>query len=1350
LFIVQPELRGGELYKYQEKGKKEEHEKMTLFERKRLMGMLIITIVLASIFATETMTMSTIDTNATEVSIESSPAPTPSQAEPSEPSYSRGRDSERWAYPNGTMTMITYMGPRFVRHYATGEFVNLVFEDHRSEGYCLLQNSYIGLKVYDNRTVLYAPDMDEVAVDEAFFVVQVYNRSAWLDLDLGAPSLRVDVSNSSAVVLTQVYSSSLGRLEVSYIVRDGELLKYNIVFTSLVDAKSLFRVVQRFLGVHGANVTYGDVEDTPINGSREFIAPFFAISQDKPVLSVYLQDLGRSSVGGWVSDKLEKIALSASAEGIDAEVIMGNYSLGRNEALKIDPLVTTVPIIDSYDDVYLQFTDPKQQPPYPDWSADASEHYLKFGCHEDLDYYYVYRLYMRWPILIPDGCVVQNAYLNVCASEASTYSFTPKIRVLNFDNCPPFNGNPQIMAGYGTMSNYVSWPITTPWGQNQWVNVTITQSVQDFMNRPGYALGNYMGLRVDNESYWYGANRYRNFYSYDAGASKAPKLVITFQAQKETFAEPLKNWSFEDDSAWSADNLLLHMDEGAGKTAYDSGPNINDGTLNAHHGTVYSASWVNGKYGKALSFDGVDDYVGNIPVISIANKFTISAWVYFVDGQPAGDYGGIVHHLNGNYYYNRFLIKGATTVHWQCQIGGQVYNHLFDTPSDQRNAWHHYVLTYDGSYVRFYWDGAQIGNPQARTGNLNSGSTKLTIGWGAWQSNAYHLNGKIDEVRVYNRALSAPEVSSLFDGADIRNGLVGEWRFDEGSGISAADTHMWDEGKYGKALNFDGLDDYVTVPHSSSLSIAGSEITMEMWIYPHNSTRGYTFLLKKQTPGYDLWLLNNGKIYAEIYHPNWQTEGYTAVTGNTVLQNNQWYHVKAVYKQNQYFKIYLNGVEDGTVTAPDKAVGTSNNELYIGYPAWMGSGNVYFDGLIDEVRISDGKTNITVSDDTYMHGKRSWKAEGSSNQNATIAQLLDKEVTEYVRNRKDNQNRGVAFSFWYKPDGVILSGEKNKAYAEIVYKTGSSWQTKTGSTVKPDNGSVWWHGLVYAPQLPTNTEAVKVRIVGMPYSSTAFKAWIDLASLSVYYYDEDMGTCGNATLIINIYYSNAIPHPEWDGFVSLGFGIAAKAKNTLYTVAQLKDLKVELLPNNGPGEGSSTTQQGRLMNLYLTQENSRNVTIRDLPLTGYSIGLDAGQIVTSLVFWCFTTAVTIVFGGAPIPGYAALVIGGGFAAGKTLIRSVALQQPLAIGGGSYSIYETLDYGIGLQEYGDRIDHASASYYFDWRFRTDSDDIFAIKVSGEVVWLEWYDPDPYTPGDEHWKDAGETLLSTVISLANYWQ
>ena len=1070
------------------------------------------------------------------------------------PRYSRGRDFERWAYSNGTMTMVTYMGPRFVRHYATGEFVNLVFEDHRAEGYCLIQNSYIGLKAYDNRTVLYAPDMDEVAVDEAYFVVQVYNGSAWLDLKLGAPSLRVDACNSTAVILTQTYNGLRGRLEISYVVRDGELLKYNIVFTSLTDTSNQFRVVQRFLGIHGANVTYGDVEDAPINGSREFIAPFFAISRDKLVLSVYLQDLGRSSVGGWVSDKLEKIALSVSAEGINAEVVIGNYSLGRNEALMIDPLVTTVPIVGGNDDTYVEhwqkflwvegygYTDCVDE----GYNGSLGSHWLTFGYDQDEVYhdYMITRLYksfLRWPILIPDGCVVQSAYLNMCSAATFTYDLTPWIRVLNFSSCPAFNKDTdEQIFGYGVMSNITSWPITDDWSEGEWVGVYVTQNLKDFMNRGDYALGNYMGLRIESLDTG-GEDYYREIYSYDEGASKAPKLQITFTAQKETFTEPLENWSFEDDSAWSADNLLLHMDEGAGNTTYDGGPNDNDGTLCNMASTV----WVDGTFGKALSFDGLDDYV-EVPdssSLDITEKLTVEFWMKTMWVPP------------------------------------------------------------------------------------NSSAIPLTKGcyWGAWWFE-YMPSGRLDF--------------------------------------------------------FLTLSDYycVSIPEG---------------------------------------LLNDGS----------------------------WHNITGTY-DGSTMRVYLDSVEKDSRSV-NGSIGTTNNPLTIGKGGWSGSnwGQRWFNGVIDEVRISDGKTNITVNSTQYMHGKHSWNVTGPSNQDAMVAQLLDKEVTEYVRNRRDNQNRGVCFSFWYKPESALSDRTKNNARAEIYYMNSSGSYTVIGLWVTPNNTN--WYMAQVKTSLPTDTQIVKLRITGHYYNNEPFKAWIDQATLSVYYYNTTSDPAhGNVTLVTDIFYSGAMQIPQYDGFVSASLGLMAEAKSP-YTVYKFREMKVELLPNNGPGTGSMTTQAGRLIILYFQQKNRKGLEINPLEDQEFvnhvnsasQLALTIGLVVSEAAFTVLVPSMEVAWKAAALSlGWS---VGGEALSFLLTVGERIVHCPAATGETSYYIYETVDYWdkLGWGE-SSRVDLADAQYLFDWRFRTDSDDIFAIKVSATVEWGLW--------GGSSWCKVAETTVSFVISLANYWQ
>jgi len=63
---------------------------------------------------------------------------------------------------------------------------------------------------------------------------------------------------------------------------------------------------------------------------------------------------------------------------------------------------------------------------------------------------------------------------------------------------------------------------------------------------------------------------------------------------------------------------------------------------------------------------------------------------------------------------------------------------------------------------------------------------------------------------------------------------------------------------------------------------------------------------------------------------------------------------------------------------------SSGSSLHIGHYSGYG---YFFNGTIDEVRISDGKTNITVSNTQYMHGKHSWNVTGASNQDVCVTQL---------------------------------------------------------------------------------------------------------------------------------------------------------------------------------------------------------------------------------------------------------------------------------------------------------------------------------------------------------------------------
>ncbi len=203
---------------------------------------------------------------------------------------------------------------------------------------------------------------------------------------------------------------------------------------------------------------------------------------------------------------------------------------------------------------------------------------------------------------------------------------------------------------------------------------------------------------------------------------------------------------------WRPRGCVLWLDflEPSGSVAYDKSGYGN-------HGTIHGAQRVRslGRWG--LEFDGVDDYV-ETPVVSVTNKFTIEALVLYEEGQPEGNYAGIVCNLNGCSDTNRFLVR-ADVVLLQLQISGETYNHFCYNIPQLQNVWRHYVATYDGAAVRIFIDGEKR-YEKAQTGVLDSGTRPLYVGWGSTNPSYYHLRGVIAFVRIYNRALTSREIKA--------------------------------------------------------------------------------------------------------------------------------------------------------------------------------------------------------------------------------------------------------------------------------------------------------------------------------------------------------------------------------------------------------------------------------------------------------------------------------------------------------------------------------------------------------------------------------------------------------------
>jgi hypothetical protein len=196
------------------------------------------------------------------------------------------------------------------------------------------------------------------------------------------------------------------------------------------------------------------------------------------------------------------------------------------------------------------------------------------------------------------------------------------------------------------------------------------------------------------------------------------------------------------------------FDEGAGT-------NANDATGNGHTGVISNAEWrPAGRFGGALLFNGVDSWVTVVDAadLRLANGMTVEAWVLptHIDGfetvvlkeRP----GGLSYALYAN---NAESGPGVPTGWVQTQAGYDLG--ASGTSIVPLNNWTHLATTYDGQAVRLYVNGVLVRTVDV-LGDMETSATPLRIGGNAvWGE---YFSGLIDEVRVYNRALTQAEVQT--------------------------------------------------------------------------------------------------------------------------------------------------------------------------------------------------------------------------------------------------------------------------------------------------------------------------------------------------------------------------------------------------------------------------------------------------------------------------------------------------------------------------------------------------------------------------------------------------------------
>ena len=228
------------------------------------------------------------------------------------------------------------------------------------------------------------------------------------------------------------------------------------------------------------------------------------------------------------------------------------------------------------------------------------------------------------------------------------------------------------------------------------------------------------------------------FYYGNPTASSESSVTDTFIREIDG-AQPLK--------------ISFHMDEGSGGTVYDNSGNNNNGT-------IYGAVWDNdGRFGKALKFDGVDDYV-EVPHnsgISGFEQLTVEFYFRTSTVKDAVMVGKHYGSTDGEFYVGTL---SPTQLRFMTINSGSTRVEVNVSFNYATNQWFHCVGVYDGSLMQLFVNATLLGSNN-QSGVLKSTTYPLRIA--AYSGSSWRFNGLIDEVRIYRKALTSAEISDLYN-----------------------------------------------------------------------------------------------------------------------------------------------------------------------------------------------------------------------------------------------------------------------------------------------------------------------------------------------------------------------------------------------------------------------------------------------------------------------------------------------------------------------------------------------------------------------------------------------------------
>lgn len=453
------------------------------------------------------------------------------------------------------------------------------------------------------------------------------------------------------------------------------------------------------------------------------------------------------------------------------------------------------------------------------------------------------------------------------------------------------------------------------------------------------------------------------------------------------------NWVSIGKPAISNTGLVGHwkMDETSGSSIADSSDNGNNGTWSDGINDDVTEETSTGQVGTTINFDGVDDNInaGSDNSLDNMSAFTLTVWMN-ANSEGGNDVGRIFSKSNWALIASDTGRTNALTFYiTDTGFSNYLKVRAIDN-SWSIGTWHHVVMAWNGGTdvandMKLYIDGTEVAyNLQDYDPGTRGDDSGANLLIGEHQGQSWNFDGELDDARIYNRALSATEIADMYNAQTANcsaptSNLVGHWTLDETSGSTIADSSgnsnngTWTDGanndvteetlagQNGTAIDFDGADNIITVPHAATLDIS-SGYTVSSWVYFDSTQTGGIFpaiISKNNSGGWGSgWVLgrssaggniSGGKVRLAVYH-NRDINVPNAAYSNWIYPVDTWNYVTVSWDGNNV-NYYLNGVllETEIITTPPD---TGSGDLNIGYGRanWY---SAYHDGQIDDVRLYD-------------------------------------------------------------------------------------------------------------------------------------------------------------------------------------------------------------------------------------------------------------------------------------------------------------------------------------------------------------------------------------------------------------